>query len=297
MKTRDYVGAIAVLLALAVALQVWRDDGWKAYEPATPVIWLQAGPAMERGMLGYDMLVSDIYWIRAVVYFGRQRLSAVTDKNYDLLYPLLNLVTSLDPRFNVAYRFGAFFLSEKAPDGPSRPDLAVELLKRGMEAEPNQWHYPHDIGFVYFWSYRDHKTAADWFDKASRLPGAPFWLKSTAALTLQRGGDRESARMLWRQLYESTEIDWVKQSSEARLMQLDAMDAIDALNQIVWQYEARVGRFPRSWQELIAARVLRSLPVDPTGVPFEIDVFNEDVRLSRKSTLWPLPEDLESSAP
>ena len=128
--------AIALLMAVAVALQVWRDDGWQAYEPATPVMWLQAGPAMERAALGYDALVADIYWIRAVVYFGRQRLSDAKDKNYDLLYPLLDLVTTLDPRFNVAYRFGAFFLSENAPDGPDRPDLAIELLKRGIEARP-----------------------------------------------------------------------------------------------------------------------------------------------------------------
>ena len=51
------------------------------------------------------------------------------DKNYDLLYPLLDLVTTLDPRFNVAYRFGAIFLVRAAPGGPGRPDLAIALLE------------------------------------------------------------------------------------------------------------------------------------------------------------------------
>ena len=296
MRTSYYVTAIALLMALSVALQVWRDDGWTAYEPATPVMWLQAGPAMQRAALGYDALVADIYWMRSVVYFGRQHMSDAKDKNYDLLYPMLHLVTTLDPKFSVAYRFGAFFLSEKAPDGPDRPDLGVELLKRGMEADPNRWDYPHDIGFTYFWNYRDHETAAKWFDFAGNLPGAPVWLKATAAAALQRGGDRESARMLWRQLHDTTEIDWVKESAEIRLMQLDSMDAIDALNQIVWRYEAASGRFPGSWQELIGARVLRSVPMDPTGVPFELEPVNEDVRLSQRSALWPLPQDLESSA-
>ena len=35
-----------------------------------------------------------------------------------LLYPLLDLTTTLDPHFNIAYRFGAIFLSEPYPAGP-----------------------------------------------------------------------------------------------------------------------------------------------------------------------------------
>src|SRR6185295_13893935 len=49
---------------------------------------------------------------------------------YAALYPLLDLTTSLDPRFNLAYRFGSIFLAEPAPRGPGRPDLAIALLKK-----------------------------------------------------------------------------------------------------------------------------------------------------------------------
>ena len=125
------------------------------------------GAGDQAAALGFDALVADLYWIRAVVYFGRQRLSKIADKNYDLLYPLLDLVTTLDPRFTVAYRFGAIFLSEPPPDGPGRPDLAVELLERGSSA-PERWEYLHDIGFVYYWSYRDYAAAAEWLERASR---------------------------------------------------------------------------------------------------------------------------------
>ena len=47
-RTAHFLVAIALLMPLAVALQVWRDRGWQAYEPATPVMWLQAGPAIKR---------------------------------------------------------------------------------------------------------------------------------------------------------------------------------------------------------------------------------------------------------
>lgn len=67
---------------------------------------------------------------------------------YQLLYSLLDLTTTLDPYFNIAYRFGAIFLSEAYPGGPGRPDQAIALLRKGIVAMPQKWQYYHDIGFV-----------------------------------------------------------------------------------------------------------------------------------------------------
>jgi hypothetical protein len=292
-----YLTAITALLACAVVLQVWRDQGWKAYEPATPVMWLRAGPAMKRMALGYDALLADLYWIRSVVYFGRQGLSEDPGKTYDLLYPMLQLVTTLDPRFTVAYRFGAIFLAEPPPNGPGRPDLAVSLLEQGVEASPEKWEYLHAIGFTYYWSHRDFAQAAEWIERAARVPGSPPWLLATAGMMKAQAGDRESARVLWRQLRDSSDDESLRAAADARLAQFDAMDAIDLLNEVVWRFEARAGRPARSWQELIQARMLRRVPTDPTGVPFVLDPVNEDVRLSEKSTLWPLPKDFPSAVP
>jgi tetratricopeptide (TPR) repeat protein len=295
-RTWHFLVAIVVCLAAAIALQVARDQGWQGYDPPTPVMWLQAGPVMKRAALGYDAIVADVFWVRTVVYFGQQRLSKGKEKTYDLLYPMLELVTLLDPRFNVAYRFGAIFLSEQYPGGAGRPDLAIELLQRGLERNP-RWEYARDIGFVYWWSLRDNRKAAEWFQKASEMPNAPFWLKSTAAITLTHGGDRDAARQLWRQLYDTAEVDSLRTAAESRLAQLDALDQIDQLNTVVWRYEARVGRFPKTWQELAYAGVLRGIPVDPAGVPYVIDGTNEEVQLSQKSPLWPLPTGLAPSTP
>lgn len=282
---------IALLLTTAVGVQVWRDRGWQPYEPATPVLWLQRAETMRKLALGFDNIIADAYWIRAVVYFGRQRLSTRPDKNYDLLYPYLDFVTTLDPRFMTAYRFGAIFLSEPPPGGPLRPDLAIELLKRAAATSPHRWEYAHDIAFVYYWTYRDYVKGAEWMQRASEIPNAPLWLKSSAATMLELGRDRESARQIWAQMRDSAQEEWLKQTAELRIAQLDALQAIERLNEMVWRYEARTGRMPGTWQELIAARVIRAVPLDPAGVPFELDQFNEDVRLSTKSPLWPLPHD------
>jgi tetratricopeptide (TPR) repeat protein len=294
-STRAYLIVIVLLLSVAVGLQVWRDRGWQPYEPATPLLWLQDAATMRRLTLGFDSLIADVYWMRAVVYFGRQRLSERQDKNYDLLYPFLDFVTTLDPRFTTAYRFGAIFLSEPPPGGPGRPDLAVALLIRGAERTPERWEYLRDIGFVYFNTYRDYAQAAEWYQRASEIDGAPIWLQTTAAAVLVQGGERDAARLIWQQMLESADDAWLQREAQTRLAQFDALDAIDQLNQVLWTFKLRMGYLPRDWREVVAARMLRGVPVDPSGTPYDIDAENEVVKVSSASPLWSMPDDFRPS--
>ena len=162
---------------------------------------------------GFNTLAADLYWIRTIQYYGRTKLKtrdvAVApgpDTDYHLLYPLLDLTTTLDPRFNIAYRFGSIFLAETYPGGPGRPDLAVALLEKGLRERPDKWEYMQDIGFVHYWWTHDFKAASDWFNRAADVPGAPWFLRSLAATTLAEGGDRRSSRVMWEAIRESAEI-------------------------------------------------------------------------------------------
>lgn len=288
---RALYAAMALLLVLSIGVQVVRDRGWQPYEPSNPVLWLQSGLPLKRLSLGYGNLAADLYWMRAVVYYGGKRRGREAGRDFELLSPLLDLSTSLDTRFKVAYRFGAIFLTEAYPSGPARPDLAIALLQRAMQANPRDWEYPHDIGFIYYWWLQDYKKAAEWFDRAGDLPGAADWLKPLAANTLAQGGDRRSSRLLWNKILEASDVDWLRKSATSRLTQLDAMDMIDALNQIVDRFTARQGHPPRSWQELIASERLRGLPLDPAGVPYSLDPVTGRIGLARESALWPLPAE------
>lgn len=280
---------IAMLLAAAIAVQAVRDSGWQPYEPESAILWLRSGEAAKRLALGFDTIVSDVYWIRAVVYYGGRR-SAETRRTYDQLFPLLDLVTSLDPQFKVAYRFGALFLSEPPPGGPGRPDQAIALLERGVERD-GDWEYYEDIGFVHYWWKHDYVSAAEWFKKAASRPGAPSWLMGLAATTLAVGGSRESSRQLWTELLNNADASYIQGQAKHRLLQLDAMDAIDQLSASLQRFKDREGRMPRTWQELVTLERLPGIPVDPAGVPFVVDGVTGKVDVSRQSPLWPLPTE------
>src|SRR3990172_2146318 len=59
--------------------------------------------------MGSAGLLACLYWTRAVQHYGRQHMGTV--RQYPLLYPLLDITTTLDPELKIAYRFGAIFLS------------------------------------------------------------------------------------------------------------------------------------------------------------------------------------------
>jgi hypothetical protein len=290
--------AIAMLMALSVSVQAVRDGGWTPYVPANPTMWVQSAAAAQRLALGFDNLVADVYWIRAVTYYGSKRQLTTSDataasrtSNFDSLYPLLNLVTSLDPHFKIAYRFGAIFLCEAYPNGPGRTDLAIALLEHGIDSDFGRWEYFQDIGFVYYWWLHDYQKAAEWFKRAGEQPGAATWLPALAATTLAEGGDRRSSRLLWTNIVEGTDLEWLKTQGTHRLQQLDAMDVLDDLNRRAKNFMAREGRPPRSWREFATAERVVGNPVDPTGVPYVFDPaygFGVD---SLKSALWPLPKE------
>jgi tetratricopeptide (TPR) repeat protein len=280
----------AVLWAAALVLQAARDQRYPALDVESDLLYLRAGPAVPRLALGFDALLADLYWIRAIQHYGDTRLSTKPDKQYRLLYPLLDLVTTLDPRFTVAYRFGAIFLAEPYPDGPGRTDLAIGLLERGLRADPARWQFAQDAGFVYYWWAQDYKAAASWFDRAARIEGAPWWLRSMAASTLAQGGDRRSSRQLWRQLYETAEHEWVKNNAQLKLLQLDALDGMDTLAGLVRRYTTDTGRFPDSWAALGALGWLRGIPTDPSGTAFVLDRSQPGgVALAPSSPLYPIP--------
>lgn len=280
---------IAVLFATAVGLQVARDRIAREHPTTARYLYIRSDTMLRRLAVAYQTLLADVYWIRAIQHYGGDRLSTDDRSRYELLYPLLDITTTLDPRFALAYRFGAIFLAEPFPGGPGRPDQAVSLLRKGLQAEPSKWEYVHDIAFVYYWRLRDPATAARWFQRASEIPGAPEWLRPVAATMLIRGGDRPSSRFLWQQLRDAAEQEWLRAAAEHTLVQLDAMDHIDRLEGAIRQFDSQIGPVQLTWGLLVREGVVRGVPLDPTGVPYELDPIRGTVSVSQRSTLYPLP--------
>jgi tetratricopeptide (TPR) repeat protein len=211
--------AVVLVLVAASATLRARDRWYPRSADETRELYVTSGETIGTLALGFDAVLADVYWIRAVQHYGRDRRSLTYKGRYELLGPLVDITTTLDPHFTTAFVFGALFLAEPLPNGPNRLDLAVALLEKGLRAEPDHWQYAQYLGFLYYWHTGDRQAAARQFERAAAIPGAPVWLKPLAANMFVEGGDRDAARMLLEGLLQSEE-PWIRDLARRKLQEL-----------------------------------------------------------------------------
>ncbi len=264
------VASILLLLSLASSVLLLRRlDQIRATATVEDVLYFNSPKLVKRLSLGYDGVLADIYWTRAVQYFGNRHVTR-TATDYELLAPLLEITTALDPKLTVAYEFGANFLGPKPPEGAGQPDKAIALLEDGIRTNPDDWKLYYDLGFFYYMDLKDYARAAEAFERGAKVPKAHPFLRVMAARMAQHAGEIQTARMLWQATYATTTDDQIRQNAVEHLRALQVDENITELEKMVAQYRQQTGVAPSSFNALISAGILRGVPVDPDGKPYKL---------------------------
>lgn len=279
------LAGIALLFGAVAILQIRIDAQTRDFATQKEELLLSSPSAIQKLSLGYDSLLADIYWTRAVQYYG-SHLNAPS--HFQLLWPLLDVTTTLDPKLVVAYRFGAIFLSEPLA-GANRTDLAVKLVKRGIQANPDNWYLAGDLGFLYYWRLKDYPDAAAAYYKGSQIPNAPAWLGVMAARVSALGGSLDTSRIMWSEIYESAQDPRVRKMALKALEGLKAQSDEQQLDQLAAQYQKRFGRYPTSTEELRAAGFLKGIPQDPEGYPYVFEADGKSALDPQSPVVIPAP--------
>jgi hypothetical protein len=275
---------LLVSLCLLALVPIQRSIDLRAgsNQGVSEVLFLPSGKFLRQLSLGYEGLLADIYWTRAVQYFGRKRLEHSTE--FNLLGPLLQITTDLDPHLLIAYRFGSIFLADKPPQGAGQPLQALALLHRGIVANPDQWRLWEDAGFVYYWDLKDYAAAARAFRTGSERPGAMPWMRVMAAQVAAQGGELATSKFLWSEVARQSGNQQMRKSAEEHLLAIEAEQEMSKLSELVTLYNSREARPARSLQALVAAGYLRALPRDPSGTFYILDSGGH-VRLNPRSAV------------
>jgi len=267
-KTTIIASACLMLSLAGSSFVLHRIDQLRPQGTLDEVLFLSSPKVIKHASLGYDGLMACIYWTRAVQYFGYRHHNFAT--SYNLLAPLLEITTHLDPHLLVAYEFGTSFLAPKPPHGAGEPERAIELIEYGIQTNPGNWKLYYDLGFVYYMELRDYKKAAETFERGSHVPNAHPFLKVMAAQMAQHAGEYETARMLWSATYQTTQDKQIKDNAVEHLRALRVDEDIERLQQAVTRFGERTGRLPATMAELAAAEGLTGTPVDPDGHPYKM---------------------------
>src|ERR1700737_2096014 len=229
----------SLLLVVGMATSVLllrRPD--KGHRNATleEVLYISSPKALKKLSLGYDGLLADIYWTRAVQYFGSKHHEGA--RRYDLLAPLLEITTVLDPHLLVAYEYGANFLAPAAPSGGGMPERAIQLEEYGIRNNPNEWRLYYNNGFIHYMELKDYAGAAEAFARGARVPNAHPFLALMAARMAEHAGDLQMA------------------------------EDVPTLEAAAERYRQMTGRLPAGFSDFEAAGLIRGTPTDPLGHPY-----------------------------
>ena len=206
---------LTVLVGLAgvVGLSRWIDSHRPAAEPSIEEekLYLTAA-TVKRVSLGFNGLAADWYWMRSLQYVGGKiinrpesvPLDNLGQLNLNLLAPLLDAATTLDPQFMEPYQFAAVVLPEVDVQE------AIRITKKGIAANPSAWRLYQHLGYIY-WQQRDFHAASETYGQGAAIPGAPRWMEAMKARMEIEGGSRNLAREIYARMYEQAENDTVKE--------------------------------------------------------------------------------------
>lgn len=218
-------GGAGLAAALAVAAALLAASGalhgaYRAKQGGRAVdelLYYPSGVWVRQAALGYETAAADLAWLRGIQYYGEHRLS---DQRYDMIGHVMEIVAELDPRFTQPYVFGAFVLAQEL----KQPQRGLELLERGMHANPESWELAFETGFLHYVGTRDMAAAARYFTRAARLPGHPEYVERFAAFANQRAGNLGMAILLWKRV-EASGNKYMQEVARREIERLEGLEA------------------------------------------------------------------------
>src|ERR1700724_1096085 len=213
-------GLLLVGCIVGSALLLRRLDQLRTGATLEEVLYISSPKALKKMSLGYDGLLADVYWTRAVQYFGSKHHEGA--HAFDLLAPLLEITTTLDPHLLTAYEYGANFLAPQPPNGGGMPERAIQLQEFGIRNNPNEWRLYYNEGFIRYMDLKDYAGAAEVFARGARVPNAHPFLAVLAGKMAEHAGDLQMARMMWSTTYQTTNDPSIRANAAAHLRALKA---------------------------------------------------------------------------
>lgn len=269
-RTTLVAGTCLVVSLLASVVLMRNIDQIRPRDIVDDAVYISSPKIVRRASLGFDGLMACIYWTRTVQYFGHRHFNR--ELTYNQLAPLLEITVALDPHLLPAYQFGANFLAPAPPNGAGQPERAVQLMRYGIEHNPDNWRLYYDLGFVYYTELHDYKKAAEVFAQGSEIAGAHPFMKILAANMAEHAQDFSTARLLWSAAYESSTEATIRENAVAHLRAIQVDEEVTNLQNAVTRFVQANGRVPTSLWEAANAEHWRGLPLDPDGNAYELSL-------------------------
>lgn len=162
---------------------------------------------------GFDTLLADILWIRAIQYLGG--IHKIEDKEASLIYKMFNRITDLDPQFIEAYKLGGLTL------GVVEGEKAIDLLEKGIINNKDiHWSVPYYASISAFFHLKNYKEAIRFLEIAIKHPEHPPHIDRLLAMANNLVGNKKIALDMWQDIYKKAKANYEKDLAYKNLVRL-----------------------------------------------------------------------------
>lgn len=262
------------LLALIISLQQNLDYRIDSHAVKVEELsQLPRGEYLKPALLGYQHLGADLLWLRLLQVWGKKQN---TDREYEWMYHVLDVITTLDPRYAYAYYVGGVALISYE----SQAELSNRLLEKGHHANPGEWNLPFLLGHNHYFALGDAAKGAEYIGRAARTPGAPDFLSGLATRMYAESGNPDVALEFLGALWRENPNVAAREKLEVRAKEVMIERDLRLLESAAQQYRDKQRRYPNTLSELVISGYLASLPQEPFGGVYELDSKTGKVRSS-----------------
>ncbi|HJT19324.1 MAG TPA: hypothetical protein VJ746_02560 [Nitrospira sp.] len=283
----------AILFVASAGLLSTLDKQRNAYARAEELAYLPKGEYLRWVLFGYREIMADFIWLQAVQHIGASRDTAL---GYTWTYHAVDVVTDLDPRFVAAYHATGMFLGVLV----GRHEQGIAILEKGMRNNPEVWQLPFLAGYISYYEQCNPVLAGKYLQRAAQVPGSPAYVAKLAARMTVESGDPAAALEFLERFSRSVQDDRVREALAIRIKEILQDRDLRTLEEEVWHYRDRFGRFPSKLDDLLLRGFVLQLPKDPLGGEYQIDSLTgsvsvssrrERLRIHNKSNMCRLPAE------
>lgn len=194
-------------LALTMVFSLRTFDLSRSPEEKYDRLYFPSGRFLRESSLGFREANADYLWFRFIQYYGAFAKGYNNFRHFELL---IDAITQLDPKFVEAYHFASLVTWSDL----GKPMVSVDILKRGLQHNPDTARLYFQIGLIYYVVDKDYDRSSYWFSRAAACSDATDLERRFAAFSRYKEQNFLGSLELWRNLHENSDQPGMKKLAE-----------------------------------------------------------------------------------
>lgn len=236
--------AIATLIVVGILWVTVAELQVRAPVAKVDKKYLKPPAALKEFTFGYNDFLASILWIRLLQNFDYCESGKYSEADYvppvaeapdkitgiikraikpskcnkGWVYSMLDVISEVQPKFELVYDTGAMFLSVVVDDREG----ARLIFEKGLLLYPNDWQLSYHAGYHYLWEVQEPKRAAELFHQSVQS-GAPQWAASLSAALYTQAGQARLAKTILENALRNNPKGADEERIKKRLEEVDKM--------------------------------------------------------------------------